>query len=57
MFSRARNGLRPSFLVSLILLAITAAGTAQDGVSTAGAAKTRYLGNLGILLRGYWWLA
>ena len=40
---------RPLLLsLTFILLGIAASGLAQDGVSTAGAARTRYLGNMGV---------
>jgi Mg-chelatase subunit ChlD len=44
-----RFGLRNLLSLSLLLLALTAAAHAQEGASTAAAARTRYLSEMGLI--------
>ncbi len=43
------NCRRTNLCLTLILLALASVSFAQDGVSTAGAARTRYLGKMGVI--------
>ncbi|MCH8274928.1 MAG: VWA domain-containing protein [Armatimonadetes bacterium] len=49
MQNARRAGLNTSLAASIVLLVMPCLSTAQDGVSTASAARTRYLGYLGVI--------
>ena len=42
-------GICTALVASIVLLVLPCIGTAQDGTSTASAARTRYLGSLGVI--------